>query len=82
MTEPVCEVMQMPKAWCDHCRTPAPKSPPMRDLLAPERPKRGPAISAMYPGTCAICQDRFEGGDEICAVDGYGWSEVSCWEDL
>ena len=66
MTEPVCEVMQMPKAWCDHCRTPAPVKP-MRDLLAPERPKRGPGISAMYPGTCAICQDRFDGAGQLLA---------------
>lgn len=78
MSEERCQVTDLVKAWCDHCR---PK-PIMRDLLAPERPRRGPTISAMYPGTCTLCGGWFDAGDEICAVDGYGWAEVSCWEGL
>jgi hypothetical protein len=91
VSEPWCEVGAMPKAWCAHCRgiiDPPPvrigpsASTGLRDVLAPERPRRGPIISASFRSWCASCGDDMNEGDEICAVDGVGWCHEDCWEAM
>lgn len=61
MTEGLCPTYDMPKAWCAHC-------------LNKELPKPAPlkGFMARFEGSCAICHQQIEPGDDIADTDdGY-----------
>lgn len=56
-----CELNDMPKAWCGHCK--------QQDLPKPEPLDWFPA---KYDGRCAECSRPIETGDDIAKTDdGY-----------
>lgn len=59
--EPLCELTDMPKAWCAHCKQQDLPKPPPLDWFP-----------ARYPGRCVECSKGFEEGDDIARTDdGY-----------
>lgn len=61
MTEELCPITELCKAWCAHCRK-------------QELPKPAPLqwFMARFEGSCAICHRRIEVGDDIADTDdGY-----------
>lgn len=61
MSDDLCELTEMPTAWCAHCRK--------QDLPAPDPLRYFPA---RFDGRCALCFKDIEVGDEIASTeDGY-----------
>lgn len=61
MSDPVCDLTELPVSMCAHCRS--------QDLSEPEPLDW---FEAQYPGRCADCNRPIEPGDEIAATDdGY-----------
>lgn len=59
--EPYCDLNDMPKSWCAHCRNQDLPTPPPRDWFP-----------ARFGGRCAFCNKTIEVGDDIAATDdGY-----------
>ncbi|MEV6432896.1 hypothetical protein [Nocardia sp. NPDC051463] len=61
MSDDICEINEMPKAWCAHC-------------LAKDLPKPPPLdwFPARYDGKCCLCFKPIEVGDDIASTeDGY-----------
>jgi hypothetical protein len=84
MAEPWCEWSQLPQAACAHCRKDrrvVTAVLPDFGALAETAGDRdtGPAIEALYYGTCRGCGERWEPGDMITYSEGEdGWVCVQC----
>ena len=66
----LCEVMELPKATCAHCRR----------LPEPVPRHLGHPFTAAYAGSCVDCADRFEPGDLIRADGEGGYVGPCCGE--
>lgn len=61
MSDDYCDLMDMPKAWCAHCR----------NATLPEL-SRLHWFESRYSGFCVDCGRQYRRGDEIAAYeDGY-----------
>lgn len=57
----LCPITELEKAWCAHCRN--------QDLPKPAPPQW---LMARFEGSCAICRQPIEVGDDIASTDdGY-----------
>jgi hypothetical protein len=67
-----CEVTELLRGECAHCRPPEPKPAPV---------PASPTIEARYEGRCAGCGDEFPAGTPITAdPEGHGWLADCCTE--